>query len=80
MRGRGAGVSSSNALQRIRTANRNLYNENKLMSAPRPLQKPGQIYQGGAGRKMRMRMRKRQYGGAAVVDKYGAYLPVPVNL
>jgi len=78
MRGRGAGVSSSNALQRIRTANRNLYDSNKLMSAPLPLQKPGQIYQGGAGRKMRMR--KRQYGGAAVVDKYGAYLPVPVNL
>lgn len=78
MRGKGPGVSPSNSLQRIRTADRNLYEVQRLSSAPLPLQKPGQLYGQGGGRMKRRK--RRQRGGAAIVDKYGAYLPVPVNL
>lgn len=57
-------MNGGSTVTQIRTANKNIKLENKLLSAKPPLQQPGQIAM------------PRQYGGA-LRDRYGAYLYMP---
>jgi hypothetical protein len=62
----GTMARSSKELSNIRTANRNLRLENRLLSAKPSIQQPGQL------------ARFKQYGGgSALRDKYGAFLYIP---
>jgi len=60
----GTMARSAKELSNIRTANRNLRLENRLLSAKPSIQQPGQL------------AKIKQYGGA-LTDKYGAYLYIP---
>jgi hypothetical protein len=64
---RGYGTLYNNSIKQLthlKTANRNLRLDNRLLNGKPPLQQPGQL------------ARPLQYGGA-LRDKYGAYLYVP---
>jgi len=76
MRGKGAGLSSANSIARIKTADRNLIADYVNAEPKFSGQIPGQLGRMRGGRKKR----RRQRGRGAIVDKYGAYLPVPYDI
>ena len=72
MKNRRRRLRGGSSLSQIQTGNKNLQDLKRLSMPKSPLQQPGQILhvpitQRGYGK-------KRQRGGAALVDRYGAYV------